>query len=138
MSNTKLQINSCMYNFSFFSKVRFLATSIYKFRCHSFVCFVWLNEIVGFHPSFSRHGITRASSVLLIWLNENVHINLSIILIPPTGYKKSYNRVKSKVNVALQPIQYIIQTLYFILARSLVDIVFKVNRKISRVCVVSL
>ena len=28
---------------------------------------------VGFHPSFSRHGITRASSVLLIWLNENVH-----------------------------------------------------------------
>ena len=27
---------------------------------------------VGFHPSFSRHGITRASSVLLIWLNENV------------------------------------------------------------------
>ena len=29
---------------------------------------------VGFHPSFSRHGITRASSVLLIWLNENVRI----------------------------------------------------------------
>ena len=28
---------------------------------------------VEFHPSFSRHGITRASSVLLIWLNENVH-----------------------------------------------------------------
>ena len=26
---------------------------------------------VGFHPSFSRHGITPASSVLLIWLNEN-------------------------------------------------------------------
>ena len=29
-------------------------------------------SLVGFHPSFSRHGITRASSVLLIWLNENV------------------------------------------------------------------
>ena len=28
--------------------------------------------LLGFHPSFSRHGITRASSVLLIWLNENV------------------------------------------------------------------
>ena len=27
---------------------------------------------VGFHPSFSRYGITRTSSVLLIWLNENV------------------------------------------------------------------
>ena len=32
----------------------------------------WEQEYVGFHPSFSRHGITRASSVLLIWLNENV------------------------------------------------------------------
>ena len=31
-----------------------------------------LRIILGFHPSFSRHGITRASSVLLIWLNENV------------------------------------------------------------------
>ncbi len=35
---------------------------------------IWLNENLGFHPSFSRHGITRASSVLLIWLNENVPI----------------------------------------------------------------
>ena len=39
----------------------------------SSVLLIWLNENVGFHPSFSRHGITRASSVLLIWLNENVH-----------------------------------------------------------------
>ena len=38
----------------------------------SSVLLIWLNENVGFHPSFSRHGITRASSVLLIWLNENV------------------------------------------------------------------
>ena len=37
----------------------------------------------GFHPSFSRHGITRASSVLLIWLNENVgkKINLCVFFI---------------------------------------------------------
>ena len=34
--------------------------------------FFQLLKNVGFHPSFSRHGITRASSVLLIWLNENV------------------------------------------------------------------
>ena len=34
--------------------------------------FLVLFNYVGFHPSFSRHGITRASSVLLIWLNENV------------------------------------------------------------------
>ena len=36
------------------------------------VLFVVKREIIGFHPSFSRHGITQASSVLLIWLNENV------------------------------------------------------------------
>ena len=40
-----------------------------KLTFHSFV-FSWF--FVGFHPSFSRHGITRASSVLLICLNENV------------------------------------------------------------------
>ena len=33
-------------------------------------------SLVGFHPSFSRHGITRASSLLLIWLNENVRYPL--------------------------------------------------------------
>ena len=33
---------------------------------------IWLNENVPFHGTFSRHGITRASSVLLIWLNEKV------------------------------------------------------------------
>ena len=48
-------------------------------------------KMFGFHPSFSRHGITRASSVLLIWLNENVlfqsaisrheHIQISLSLI---------------------------------------------------------
>ena len=27
---------------------------------------------VGFHPSFSRHGITQTSLVLLIWFAENV------------------------------------------------------------------
>ena len=34
---------------------------------------------VGFHPSFSRHGITRASSVLLIWLNENVRFCFAML-----------------------------------------------------------
>ena len=29
-------------------------------------------DIVGFHPTFSRHGIVQASLTLLIWLNENV------------------------------------------------------------------
>ncbi len=40
-------------------------------------------KMFGFHPSFSRHGITRASSVLLIWLNENVgkKINLCVFFI---------------------------------------------------------
>ena len=28
--------------------------------------------IVGFHPSFSRHGRAQTSLVLLMWLNENV------------------------------------------------------------------
>ena len=32
-------------------------------------CIIFL---VGFHPSFSRHGNDWASSSLLIWLNENV------------------------------------------------------------------
>ena len=30
------------------------------------------NTNVPFHDMFSRQGITRSSSVLLIWLNENV------------------------------------------------------------------
>ena len=40
-------------------------------------------KMFGFHPSFSRHGITRASSVLLIWLNEIVgkKINLCVFFI---------------------------------------------------------
>ena len=35
---------------------------------------IWLNEKVGFHPTFSRHGIAQSLSalVLLIWLNEKV------------------------------------------------------------------
>ena len=43
----------------------------------SSILLIWLNENVEFHPSFSRHGITRASSVLLIWLNENVEFHPS-------------------------------------------------------------
>ena len=30
---------------------------------------------VPFHGTFSRHGITQTSSVLLIWLNENVRFH---------------------------------------------------------------
>ena len=30
------------------------------------------DDFLPFHGTFSRHGITRASSVLLIWLNENL------------------------------------------------------------------
>ncbi|MCI6724947.1 MAG: hypothetical protein MR446_00645 [Bacteroidales bacterium] len=35
---------------------------------------IWLNEKVGFHPTFSRHGIAQILSALalLIWLNEKV------------------------------------------------------------------
>ena len=35
----------------------------------------WLNENVGFHPTFSRHAKADASIVLVIWLNENVPEN---------------------------------------------------------------
>ena len=37
----------------------------------SFILLIWLNENDPLHGTFSRHGITRTSSVLLIWLNEN-------------------------------------------------------------------
>ena len=33
------------------------------------------NTNVPFHDTFSRQGITRSSSVLLIWLNENVRFH---------------------------------------------------------------
>ncbi|MDD6920931.1 MAG: hypothetical protein PUI86_00865 [Bacteroidales bacterium] len=35
---------------------------------------IWLNEKVGLHPTFSRHGIAQSFSALalLIWLNEKV------------------------------------------------------------------
>ena len=33
---------------------------------------IWLNENVGFLPSFSRHAKADASIALVIWLNENV------------------------------------------------------------------
>ena len=40
----------------------------------SLALLIWLIENVGFHPTFSRHGIAQASLALLIWLNENVDI----------------------------------------------------------------
>ena len=33
---------------------------------------IWLDENVGFHPSFSRHDIAETSFALFIWLGENV------------------------------------------------------------------
>ena len=41
----------------------------------SLTLLIWLNENVGFHPTFSRHGIAQASLALLIWLNENVYLH---------------------------------------------------------------
>ena len=39
---------------------------------------IWLNEKVGFHPTFSRHGIAQSLSALAlrIWLNEKVEFHL--------------------------------------------------------------
>ena len=51
----------------------------------SFILLIWLNENVGFHPSFSRHGRIKASFILLIWLNENV----PLILLPTTLCSRS-------------------------------------------------
>ena len=38
---------------------------------------IWLNEKVGVHPTFSRHGIAQSLSALalLIWLNEKVGLH---------------------------------------------------------------
>ena len=40
--------------------------------------FAFIEGFVCFQQSFSRHGIARASAALLIWLNENVQINLTL------------------------------------------------------------
>ena len=41
---------------------------------------IWLNEKVGFHPTFSRHGIAQSLSALAlrIWLNEKVRFAASV------------------------------------------------------------
>ena len=41
-------------------------------------------DIVGFHPTFSRHGIVQASLTLLIWLNENVVLCCGVLF--PTQF----------------------------------------------------
>ena len=58
--------------FIYFRPSRVYARAFQQRFCFFAVTSVTHKEKVGFHPSFSRHGITRASSVLLIWLNENV------------------------------------------------------------------
>ena len=48
---------------------------------------IWLDENVGFHPSFSRHDIAETSFALFIWLGENVQfVAVSFI---GTGIKES-------------------------------------------------
>ncbi len=46
---------------------------------------IWLNEKVGFHPTFSRHGIAQILSALalLIWLNEKVASACVVASQPP-------------------------------------------------------
>ena len=58
----------------------------------SSVLFIWLNENVLFRSSksaFSRHDNVRASSTLFIWLNENVGLMTSI---------KNNNVAKTEIN----------------------------------------
>ena len=42
------------------------------------IVFIGLNEKVPFDGTFSRHGRTRTSSLLLIWLYENVGISKAV------------------------------------------------------------
>ena len=63
----------------------------------SFIFFVSTLFLVGFHPSFSRHGITRASSVLLIWLNENVRSQRS-----PYAFELATNHLLNNPMKAVQ------------------------------------
>ena len=41
-------------------------------RANKLSLLIWLNESVGFHPTFSRHAKAHASMALVSWLNENV------------------------------------------------------------------
>ena len=47
---------------------------------------------VGFHPTFSRHGIAQASLALLIWLNEKVLL-LSCIIFSQLAFAQSDPRI---------------------------------------------
>ena len=58
---------------------------------------IWLNENVGFHPSFSRHGRIKASFILLIWLNENVLLLQSIPSGAHVGKLREVREVREKL-----------------------------------------
>ena len=66
---------------------------------------IWLNEKVGFHPAFSRHGIAQSLSALAlrIWLNEKVRFAASVFGGAGDGKKemlrKKYHVVRKKYHV---------------------------------------
>ena len=66
---------------------------------------IWLNEKVGFHPTFSRHGIAQSLSALAlrIWLNEKVRFAASVFGGVGDGKKemlrKKYHVVRKKYHV---------------------------------------
>ena len=66
---------------------------------------IWLNEKVGFHPTFSRHGIAQSLSALAlrIWLNEKVRFAASVFGGVGDGKKemlrKKYHVVRKKNHV---------------------------------------
>ena len=47
-------------------------------RVNRFNWFPFLDDSVPLHGTFSRHGRTKASFILLIWLNENVGISKAV------------------------------------------------------------
>ena len=65
------------YEFSPYQSLAFAPSSVmHSSDIHNFTSsnnpgLLLLHSSVGLHPSFSGHGIIKASFILLIWLNEN-------------------------------------------------------------------
>ena len=64
----------------FLSRIRELENYSHtpELECIGIIESFLLGKNLGFHPTFSRHGIAQASLALLIWLNENVLKSSSI------------------------------------------------------------